>query len=118
MAGKPIGALNGPWALLHKVTLVLVPALCSVLLAIAVPWVRWMTERGYATEAQADIILSMEKTLEDVQAQVHRMPTKEYQDRIKSLEMDMRTNLNDHTNIKVSLGRIEERLGTKKEPGS
>lgn len=85
MTSKPIGSLNGPWALLLKITLVCVPICGTVFTAVAIPWVRWQTENAYRTD--------------------------ELFERTKILEQDGKQNITDHAEIKISLGRIEAKLG-------
>lgn len=96
MAGKPIGELNGRWAFLLKVTLVLIPSVFTLVGLIAVPWVQWVTETTYAVEAH---FIEAEKCAEDVQKQ------------IDDVESRLRQNNSDHTDIKLSLEQIKGKLG-------
>ena len=96
MAGKPIGELNGRWAFLLKLTLVLIPSLCTLAGLIAVPWIQWITETTYAVEAH---FIEAEKCAEDVQKQ------------IDDVEARLRQNIADHTDIKISLEQIKGKLG-------
>jgi hypothetical protein len=55
MAGKPIGELNGKWALLLKIGLASIPVGAVFLSAIAVPWTRWVTTELGKHEASVQV---------------------------------------------------------------
>ena len=114
MTGKPIGQLNGPWALLLKIVLVLVPiiATCSI------PWIQWQTKEGYASEETRIIVTRLVESVEAINEKFAELPPPEWKERVKILEMDARRNLEDHSDIKVSLEQIKAKLGVAPVPRS
>jgi hypothetical protein len=111
MSGKPIGDLNGPWALLLKITLVCVPVFGSVFIAVAIPWVRWQTETAYRSEETRVIVDELVDSCTSINKRFADLPPIEWRDRVKLLETDSRQNLQDHSDIKISLEQIKAKLG-------
>lgn len=123
MTVKKIGEINGRWALLFKGALVLVP--------LSIPLLVWLVSSAWASNdhighadqltAQIEKILEIHARdmellrveLKEIDRRLDDMPPSVWRDKITSLEAEMRLNAEDHTQIKVSLSRIEAFLGTK-----
>lgn len=45
MSGKPIGELNGRWALAFKISQVTVPIFIFLFATVAIPWCVWVTKQ-------------------------------------------------------------------------
>lgn len=118
MASRPIGELNGRWAFLLKLTLVLVPGLCGIFCAVAVPWVRWITATSYAAEDHLEEVVLMREELDTLDARIRQLPTAEWCDRIRMLEDQMRSNIEDHARIMISLEQIKGKLGVTNTPNT
>lgn len=111
MSGKPIGELNGPWALLLKITLVCIPVFGTAFTAVAIPWVRWQTETAYRSEETRIIVDELAESMTSINRRFADLPPPEWKDRVKLLETDARQNLQDHSDIKISLEQIKAKLG-------
>jgi hypothetical protein len=77
--------VDGFWAILLRFCLIALPVVGTVFTAVALPWIKWVTETCYRQER--------------------------YDDRIVILEADARTNIQDHSRILVSLEQIKAKLG-------
>lgn len=77
--------IDGPWAVLLRICLVAIPVCGTVFTAIAIPWIKWVTDSCY-----------------------NQRP---YEDRIVILEADARTNIQDHSRILIGLEQIKAKLG-------
>lgn len=113
MASKPIGELNGRWAFLLKLTLVLIPGACGIFCAVTIPWVKWVNDACYSIEAHEADYGALTQDLHNLEDLVTRLPSTEWVDRIKTLEEQMRRNSDEHARIMVGLEQIKTKLGVE-----
>lgn len=77
--------IDGAWAVLLRICLVAIPVMGTVCTAVAIPWVRWVTDSCYIQSRN--------------------------EERIVVLEADARTNIQDHARILIGLEQIKAKLG-------
>lgn len=77
--------IDGAWAVLLRICLVAIPVMGTVCTAVAIPWIKWVTDNCYRQSS--------------------------YEDRIIVLESDARTNIQDHSRILIGLEQIKAKLG-------
>lgn len=107
MTGKPIGQLNGPWAVLLKFALIMIP----IMSAVSIPWVQWQTKEAYSSEETRLIVDKLVDAVDTINRKFSELPPPEWRDRVRILESDARQNLEDHSDIKISLEQIKAKLG-------
>ncbi len=118
---KRIGDLNGPWALLFRVVLMLVP--------LSIPLFVWLVSGVWASndhirhtdEVTAQIeklmechkqdMLAVRTELREIDQRIDELPSAVWRERILALEADMKQNTADHTQIKISLEQIKAKMG-------
>jgi len=92
MTSRSGGETTGTWTLVVRIIQVAMMVLGLVLTGIAIPWIRWQTENAYRTD--------------------------ELLHRTHAIEAELKQNATDHADIKVSLARIEAKLGVLPAAGS
>lgn len=124
-APRKIGEMNGRWAALFKVVLVVVPTVN----ALFIPWAVWVTTNVWRSQdhmVHADELhMQIEKLitshtrdmevvrqeLKEVDRRMDELPSAVWREKIATLELDMKQNASDHTQIKVALEQIKAKLG-------
>lgn len=112
MSGKPIGELNGRWALLLKVTLVTIPVLTTLVTASFLPWAVWVTTNVYTAQQTSNIVAKVADDLDVMDTRIDNLPPAEWRQRITKLEDASLENRDDHTQIKVALAEIKSDVKT------
>jgi hypothetical protein len=111
MTGNRIGELNGRWALLLKVTLVAVPVLTTIVVAVFMPWSVWVTDGVYSSRATEQIVVRLSGECVEMKTVIESLPPLEWKERIRELEADSKQNFKDHSSILISLEQIKAAVG-------
>lgn len=101
---RPIGSLNGPWSILLRIVLVLIPILTVTFL----PWAVWLTSQQFKDisfrEAGGRFSESdAAKMRADLIEKINATPSQEWRDRIQSIERDQREILRAMTRVETKL---------------
>jgi len=132
MAGQRVGDLNGKWAFMFKAGVVILP----VINACFLPWAIWVTTTLWdcsaaikdgdkivdrieviCKEHQVDMAV-VRSEFKEVDQRLDGQPPKVWQDRISSIESDLRKTTESLTHIVVSLEVIKQRLGVQPDVAS
>jgi hypothetical protein len=111
MTGSRIGELNGRWALLLKITLIVVPFITTLVTAAFIPWAVWVTGNIYTSRQTSEMMTQLIADSKAVNIRIDSLPPEEWKARIRVLEDDSRQNLKDHQVIIISLEQIKAAVG-------
>lgn len=112
---RPIGSLNGPWSIMFRIVLVLIPILTVTFL----PWAVWLTVQQFkdisfreaggrfnesdASKMKADLEAKDATMKAELIEKINAVPSQEWRNRIESIERDQREILRAMVRVETKL---------------
>ena len=115
MAQIHVGEIEGRWAFLLKVTLIVMPFLATIVTAAFIPWSVWVTGNIYMSRQTAELVLKLTLDAQQMELKFQQLPPEEWRERIRALEEDGKQNFRDHQAILITLEQIKSAV-VKNDP--
>lgn len=113
MAKATIGEMNGRWAMVLKMSLIIFP----IFVSFGTGWATWATREIMSTsytmftsEDAKSLEVKMHSEIDELSNRIHGMPPDEWRIRVMNLEEDGKESIRQNSKILVELDHIKEEL--------
>jgi hypothetical protein len=110
MTDEKLADVHGKWTVLLKITAILIPAATAMVCVVLIPWAIWVTNSIFKMERDHVAYQAIVEDIREMKGIVAALPPDDWRRRIQLLEDLARTNVADHTDIKIDLVKIKTAL--------